>query len=116
MARRSNLKKLPRKRRIHDRSLPPAPANATVVSAVVQGTTTKVKFTFNSAIMPGGPVPQYSANSVLPTTVDSWGTNFVILNYAAAKAAAEPFSVPTLDPGARTIGGGYAAATVGALA
>lgn len=117
MARRTNLKKLPRKRYKADKSFGQPLANVACTSAVIGGTTTDVTFTFSANVLPiaGGLMTSVRANGLAPVSVVSFTATTIKLRFAAAKTAGQAFTIGLNDPAVRTQAGGFVTATAGLL-
>lgn len=105
MARRTNLRKNPRKARLHDRSSQPVPANVRVTAVTVSATNLLV--TLNAPALYTGGVPAITCQGVLPNSIASVTPTTFILDYTAAVVATNAVVVPSNDPVFRTPGGGF---------
>ena len=117
MARRTNLKRVPRKRYKLDKAQPPIRPIVNVTGVVHQVTTTNIQITFDQPVIYQGTTPpqSWTFKGQKPTAYVSQTPTSCIVAVASAVVAADPYVIGNFDPAVRSVAGGFVNGTSGAV-
>lgn len=117
MARRTNLRRLPRKRRLHDNSVPVPTPDVSITGIGVSTPTTSALITYSGAVQLTGQSSGIVLNALNPTSLTLISPTVVkAATASAATLSGKAYTVPTRDPAVRTLSGGFATAATGTIA